>query len=86
MFLNKSHHNYSKLNVRVIQAKGRVEWVGGDTVIQLPKEAMLRITGYIVMKSAEIEKRQQKITVALYNGDELIQSEKTAFLAPVKNK
>ena len=86
MFLNKSHHNFSKLNVRVIQAKGRVEWVGGDTVIQLPKEAMLRITGYIVMKSAEIKKRQQKITVALYNGDELIQSEKTAFLAPVKNK
>ena len=86
MFLNKSHYDYSHLNVRVNNANARVEWIGGDTAIQLPKEAMVRLTGYIVMKSNEIEKRQQKLTVALYDGDKLIQSEKTAFLAPLSKK
>jgi hypothetical protein len=39
-----------------------------------------------VMKSNAIVNRQRKITVALYDEDRLIQSEKTAFLAPLTKK
>jgi cytochrome c oxidase accessory protein FixG len=86
MFLNKSHYDYSHLNVRIIDADAHVEWIGGDSSIRLPKEAMLRLTGYVVMKSNAIVNRQRKITVALYDEDRLIQSEKTAFLAPLTKK
>ena len=86
MFLNKSHYDYSHLHVRIIDADAHVEWIGGDSSIQLPKEAMLRLTGYVVMKSNAIVNRQRKITVALYDENHLIQSEKTAFLAPLTNK
>jgi cytochrome c oxidase accessory protein FixG len=86
MFLNKSHYDYSHLHVRIIDADAHVEWIGGDSSIRLPKEAMLRLTGYVVMKSNAIVNRQRKITVALYDEDRLIQSEKTAFLAPLTKK
>jgi hypothetical protein len=86
MFLNKSHYDYSHLHVRIIDADAHVEWIGGDSSIRLPKEAMLRLTGYVVMKSNAVVNRQRKITVALYDEDRLIQSEKTAFLAPLTKK
>ena len=84
MFLNKSHNNYNQLHVRVMGADARIEWVGNaDTFIQLPKEGMVRLTGYIVMKQADVKERQQKLQLGLYVGDRLLQSEKTVFLAPV---
>ncbi|MFZ9572384.1 MAG: 4Fe-4S dicluster domain-containing protein, partial [Bacteroidia bacterium] len=84
MFLNKSHNNYNQLHVRVMGADARIEWVGNaDTFIQLPKEGMVRLTGYIVMKQADVKERQQKMQLGLYLGDRLLQSEKTVFLAPV---
>ena len=84
MFLNKSHNDYKQLHVRVMGADARIEWVGNaDTFIQLPKEGMVRLTGYIVMKQADVKERQQKLQLGLYVGDRLLQSEKTVFLAPV---
>lgn len=84
MFLNKSHNNYDRLHVRVLGADARIEWVGSaDTLIKLPKEGMVRLTGYIVMKQADVKERQQKLQLGLYTGDRLLQSEKTVFLAPV---
>ena len=84
MFLNKSHNNYNQLHVRVMGADARIEWVGNaDTFIQLPKEGMVRLTGYIVMKQADVKERQQKLQLGLYVRDHLLQSEKTVFLAPV---
>lgn len=84
MFLNKSHNNYNQLHVRVMGADARIEWVGNaDTFIQLPKEGMVRLTGYIVMKQADVKERQQKLQLGLYVRDRLLQSEKTVFLAPV---
>jgi len=84
MFLNKSHNDYKQLHVRVMGADAHIEWVGNaDTFIQLPKEGMVRLTGYIVMKQADVKERQQKMQLGLYVGDRLLQSEKTVFLAPV---
>jgi cytochrome c oxidase accessory protein FixG len=84
MFLNKSHNDYKQLHVRVMGADARIEWVGNaDTFIQLPKEGMVRLTGYIVMKQADVKERQQKLQLGLYVRDRLLQSEKTVFLAPV---
>jgi polyferredoxin len=84
MFLNKSHHDFKKLHVRVLGAKAHLEWVGlKDSVIVLPKEGMLRLTGYIVMKQSAVTERQQKLKLELYDGTRLLHSEKTVFLAPI---
>jgi hypothetical protein len=84
MFLNKSHIDFKNLHVRVHGAKAHLEWVGlRDSVIVLPKEGMLRLTGYIVMKHSQVTERQQKLKLELYDGDRLLHSEKTVFLAPV---
>ncbi len=84
MFLNKSHNNYDRLHVRVLGADAHLEWVGNkDSFIRLPKEGMVRLTGYIVMKQNAVKERQQKLQLGLYHGDHLLQSEKTVFLAPV---
>jgi cytochrome c oxidase accessory protein FixG len=84
MFLNKSHDDFKKLHVRVLGAKAHLEWVGlKDSVIVLPKEGMLRLTGYIVMKQSAVAERQQKLKLELYDGTRLLHSEKTVFLAPI---
>jgi hypothetical protein len=84
MFLNKSHNDFNNLHVRVLGAKAHLEWVGlKDSVIVLPKEGMLRLTGYIVMKQSAVAERQQKLKLELYDGTRLLHSEKTVFLAPI---
>jgi hypothetical protein len=70
--------------VRVLGANAHLEWVGlKDSVIVLPKEGMLRLTGYIVMKQSAVAERQQKLKLELYDGTRLLHSEKTVFLAPI---
>jgi cytochrome c oxidase accessory protein FixG len=88
MFLNKSHNDYQNLHVRVLGSNAAyIEWVGNkDSFIRLPKEAMVKLTGYIVMKQSSVKERQQKLQLGLYHGNQLLQSEKTNFLAPVSNK
>ena len=83
MMINKSHRNFDSLQLRVEGEIGQIQLVNGEKFIKIAKEGICKSVFFIKMPSKSIKERKQKIRVALYHRGQLIEIEKTNFLAPI---
>jgi len=83
MMINKSHRNFDSLEMRLEGGKGQIELVTGEKYVKIVKEGIYKSVFFIKMPSKSIKVRKQKIRVELYHRGQLIEIEKTNFLAPI---
>ncbi len=83
MMINKSHRNFDSLELKVEGGKGQIELVTGEKYVKIAKEGIYKSVFFIKMPSKSIQERKQKIKVELYHRGQLIEIEKTNFLAPI---
>jgi cytochrome c oxidase accessory protein FixG len=83
MMINKSHRNFDSLELKVEGGKGQIELVTGEKYVKIAKEGIYKSVFFIKMPSKSIQERKQKIRVELYHRGQLIEIEKTNFLAPI---
>ena len=83
MMINKSHRNFDSLELRVEGGKGQIQLVNGEKFIKITKEGIYKSVFFIKMTSKSIKERKQKIKIELYHRGQLIEIEKTNFLAPI---
>lgn len=74
------------VTIKLEGLEGSIEYIGGDSPI-IPPEGIAQGSFFIVIDKNNLEDRNSKIKVGIYNDkDELIETVKTAFLAPIKIK
>ena len=83
MMINKSHRNFDSLELKVEGGRGQIELVTGEKYVKIVKEGIYKSVFFIKMPSKSIKERKQKIRVELYHRGQLIEIEKTNFLAPI---
>lgn len=83
MMINKSHRNFDSLELKVEGGRGQIELVTGEKYVKIAKEGIYKSVFFIKMPSKSIKERKQKIRVELYHRGQLIEIEKTNFLAPI---
>lgn len=83
MMINKSHRNFDSLEMRVEGGKGQIVMVTGEKYVKIAKEGIYKSVFFIKMPSKSIKERKQRIRVELYHRGQLIEIEKTNFLAPI---
>jgi len=74
------------VRLELIDLEGKIEYIGGDAPI-IPAEGIAEGSFFIVLDKNQLEERNSKIKLAIYDGNgEILETVKTAFLAPIKIK
>ncbi len=79
--VNKTSVDYNDLHFRLIDSKGEVKMVG-KSAIQLKSQGMSQGTFFIEINEALLDGDKTKIKIGVYNGNELLEVNKTNFLGP----
>ncbi len=83
--INKTFDEFP-VELKLIDLEGTIEFIGGDSPV-IPAEGIAEGSFFIVLDKNQLEERNSKIKLGLYDSDgELIETVKTAFLAPIKIK
>lgn len=74
------------VELRLIEHEGSIEYIGGHAPI-IPAEGIAEGSFFIVLDKSQLSERNSKLKLGIYNQEgELIETVKTAFLAPIKIK
>lgn len=74
------------VSLKLIDLDGEIEYIGGEAPV-IPAEGIAEGSFFLVMDKSQLEERNSKIELGVYGQDgELIETVKTAFLAPIKMK
>ena len=79
--VNKTSVDYNDLHFRLIDSKGEVKMVG-KSAIELKSQGMAQGTFFIEINEALLDGDKTKIKIGVYNGNELLEVNKTNFLGP----
>jgi hypothetical protein len=79
--VNKTSVDYNDLYFKLIDSKGQVKMVG-KSAIQLKSQGMAQGTFFIEINEALLDGDKTKIKIGVYNGNELLEVNKTNFLGP----
>lgn len=79
--VNKTSVDYNDLHFKLIDSKGEVKMVG-KSAIQLKSQGMAQGTFFIEINEALLDGDKTKIKIGVYNGNELLEVNKTNFLGP----
>jgi cytochrome c oxidase accessory protein FixG len=79
--VNKTTKEFDNVHFKLVKPQGTVKLVGNAT-FKVPKEGMAQGTMFIEINPAFLKGDKTKITLEVYNGDRLIETETTNFLGP----
>ncbi|WP_297333399.1 cytochrome c oxidase accessory protein CcoG [Flavobacterium sp.] len=79
--VNKTTKEFDNVHFKLVKPQGIVKLVGNAT-FKVPKEGMAQGTMFIEINPAFLKGDKTKITLEVYNGDRLIETETTNFLGP----
>lgn len=79
--VNKTVKNFENIQFKLINPKGEIKMVGKNA-IKIPREAMLQGTLFIEINPAFLKGDKTEIEIGVFDGDVLIESEKSNFLGP----
>lgn len=80
--INKTNKDIA-VTIRTININGEIKLIGAKEII-LKKESMNKVDFFLEIPKSELKKRSNAIKIAVYKGDEKIQTIKTSFLGPFK--
>ncbi|MBE99410.1 cytochrome c oxidase accessory protein CcoG [Flavobacterium coralii] len=79
--VNKTTKEFDNVHFKLVKPHGTVKLVGNAT-FKVPKEGMAQGTMFIEINPAFLKGDKTKITLEVYNGERLIETETTNFLGP----
>lgn len=79
--VNKTVRDYDNIQFRLIKPKGEVKMVGKNT-IKISREGMSQGTLFVEINPAFLEGDKTEIEIGVFDGNKLIESEKSNFLGP----
>lgn len=78
---NKTHNNYSNVSVKLVSHPGEIKLVGQQIIGVMPSE-QTNGTFFIEIDPKYLEKDKTSIILEVYNGSQLLDTEKTTFIGP----
>jgi cytochrome c oxidase accessory protein FixG len=79
--VNKTSVNFDHVHIELLNPKGEVTMVGPHD-FKVPREGITEGTLFIEIKQALLESDKTKLTLEVFNGTNLIDTESTNFLGP----
>lgn len=79
--INKTINEYDSITFKLAEPKGEIIIVGSQ-FLSVPADGMAKGTLFVEIHPAFIESDKIKIKIGVYNGDELIETITTNFMAP----
>ncbi len=79
--VNKTVKDFDNIQFRLIKPKGEVKMVGKNTV-KISREGMSQGTLFVEINPAFLEGDKTEIEIGVFDGNKLIESEKSNFLGP----
>ncbi|KAF2519117.1 cytochrome c oxidase accessory protein CcoG [Flavobacterium salilacus subsp. salilacus] len=79
--VNKTTKEFNNVHFKLVKPQGTVKMVGNET-FNVPKEGLSQGTLFIEINPAFLKGDKTKITLEVYDGDRLIETETTNFLGP----
>ncbi len=79
--INKTMDQIENVSIKLVSHEGQVKLVG-DTHLVVPKQQMSEGTLFIEIPKTALESSKEKIKIAVYSNDKLIETTKTNFLGP----
>jgi cytochrome c oxidase accessory protein FixG len=79
--VNKTSVNFDHVHIELVNPKGEVTMVGPHD-FKVPREGITEGTLFIEIKQALLESDKTKLTLEVFNGTNLIDTESTNFLGP----
>ena len=80
--INKTTLPYENIEIKLISHAGDIQVVGG--AIMVPEGGMTEGTLFINIDKKDIESSKEKLKIGIYSNGQLIETDKTNFLAPVQ--
>ena len=80
--INKTNETYENIDMRLISHEGEIQVVGGN--ISVPKGGLFEGTLFIRIDKKDLHSSKEKLKIGIYSNGELIETDKTNFLAPMK--
>ena len=79
--VNKTSKDFSKVHFKLVNPAGEIKMVG-NTSFSVPKEGVAQGTLFIEINPAALKGDKTKITLEIYSGNRLIDTETSNFLGP----
>lgn len=79
--VNKTTKEFDNVHFKLVKPQGTVKLVG-NTSFKVPKEGMAQGTMFIEINPAFLKGDKTKITLEVYDGERLVETETTNFLGP----
>jgi cytochrome c oxidase accessory protein FixG len=86
MLINKSHNDFDSLYLKIQGEKYELQWVDQSFYRKLNKESIAKSTCFVKINKDLIKERKDNLIIELYNGQHILETEKTTFLAPISKK
>ena len=80
--LNKTTESYDNVEIKLISHAGEIQVIGGD--ITIPKGGLYKGTLFILIDKKDLHSSKEKLKIGIYSNDNLIETDKTNFLGPLK--
>jgi len=80
--INKTNEVYENVDLKLISHEGEIQIVGGN--ISIPKGGLHEGTLFITIDKEDVHSSKEKLKIGIYSNKELIDTDKTNFLGPVK--
>lgn len=80
--VNNKTHRELKIHFKVLEVDAKIKLIGDGKVV-CNKEGAAVGTMFIYIEQKNIAKRSTKLKIGIYEGDKLLETTKTSFLAPV---
>ncbi|WP_026977865.1 cytochrome c oxidase accessory protein CcoG [Flavobacterium tegetincola] len=79
--INKTIKDFNEVNFKIMNPKGTIRNVGGSNVM-ISREGTSQGTLFIEIDQALLDGDKTKVTIGVYNGNELLETATTNFLGP----
>ncbi len=79
--VNKTVRDFDNIHFKLATPKGEIKMVGKDS-FKVKKEAMAQGTLFVEIHPAFLKGDKTKITIEVYNNEELLETTTTNFLGP----
>jgi cytochrome c oxidase accessory protein FixG len=80
--INKTVKEYTDIDLKLINHKGRIEMIGGNSVVK--PQALVEGTVFVYIPKKDLKSSKEKIKIGVYSQGELIETAITNFPGPIK--
>jgi len=81
--VNKTSKDFDNLHFKLVSPQGEIKLVG-EKFVKVKKDALSEGTMFVEINSSQVEGDKIKLKIEVYNGNELIDTETTNFLGPIR--